>query len=75
MTPDDLRSAREALGLTGDKLARIAQSNARTVRRWEAGDREIPGPMRALVEALMSSRAVRRHFGVAVEGDSTPKNG
>jgi DNA-binding transcriptional regulator YiaG len=71
-----LRSARSALGLSAEGFARlIGVESGRTVRRWEAGERDIPGPVRVLTGALMESRAVRRYFGVAIEADSTPISG
>ncbi|MCW2276406.1 hypothetical protein GJ654_18945 [Rhodoblastus acidophilus] len=76
MTPDDLKSAIKSLGLTDGGFAHlvgITGANAdRTVRRWKAGERDIPGPVIVIVGALMESRAVRRFFGVALDGDSTP---
>jgi DNA-binding transcriptional regulator YiaG len=76
MTPDALKSARIALGLSAEGFAKLVHvESGRTVRRWEAGERDIPGPVVVIVGALMESRAVRRHFGVALDGDSTLKNG
>lgn len=64
MTPGDLRAARHALGLSAAGLARIVRvQGSRTVQKWEAGDRAIPGPVAVLVEALMASLAVREYFG------------
>ncbi len=72
MSPDDLRAARAALGLSAEGFARLVRvESGRTVRRWEAGERDIPGPVAVLVSALMDSRSVRQYFGVAVEADST----
>lgn len=42
-------------------------ADGRTVRRWEAGERDIPGPVQVLTGALMTSPAVRAHFGVSFE--------
>ena len=65
MTPTELKSARHALGLSAEGFARLVRvESGRTVRRWEAGDRDIPGPVTLIVEALMGSAEVRRHFGV-----------
>jgi DNA-binding transcriptional regulator YiaG len=76
MTPSSLRSARTALSLSAESFARLIRvESGRTIRRWEAGEREIPGPVEVLTEALMSSRAVRRYFGVTLDGDSTGKSG
>ena len=72
MTPSELKTARNALGLSAEGLARLVKvESGRTVRRWEAGERDIPGPVIVIVGALMESRAVRRFFGLALEGDST----
>jgi DNA-binding transcriptional regulator YiaG len=74
MTPAELKTARHALGLSAEGFAKLVRvESGRTVRRWEAGDRDIPGPVIVIVEALMSSRSVRRHFGVAIEGDEPKK--
>lgn len=47
MTPSSLRDARRSLGLSQRGLAsflRMKGSHAgRTIRRWEAGDLDIPG--------------------------------
>ena len=72
MTPADLKAARHALGLSAEGFAKlVGVETGRTVRRWEAGDRDIPGPVVVITGALLASRAVRRHFGVSIEGDST----
>ena len=53
MTPSDLRAVRSALGLSGAEFARmVGAADARNVRRWEAGDNDIPGGTRKLLEAL-----------------------
>lgn len=67
LTPADLKSARRAFGLSAEGFARlVGVESGRTVRRWEAGDRDIPGPVVVIVRALLASAAVRRHFGVAL---------
>jgi hypothetical protein len=59
-TPDELKAARHALGLSADGLARMLRvENGRTVRRWEAGERDIPGPVIVLMETAMSYLAKR----------------
>jgi DNA-binding transcriptional regulator YiaG len=76
LTPAELRTARHAFGLSAEGFARLVQvESGRTVRRWESGERDIPGPVQVLVGALMASRAVRRHFGVTIEADSTQNSG
>lgn len=68
MTPADIKSARHALGLSTEGFARLLRvQSGRTVRRWEAGDSDIPGPVEVLTEAIMSSPEVRRHFGIEIK--------
>lgn len=65
MTPDELKSARYALGLSAEGFAAfVGVSSGRTVRRWEAGERDIPGPVKVLVKAAMESQEVRHYFGL-----------
>jgi transcriptional regulator with XRE-family HTH domain len=53
-TADDLRAAREVLGLSADAMARMLGFNdGRTVRRYEAGDRELPGSVTVIVETAL----------------------
>jgi ribosome-binding protein aMBF1 (putative translation factor) len=53
-TPEALKNARAALGLSADALARIVRvEDGRTVRRWEAAEREIPGPVIVILETAM----------------------
>ena len=55
MTPAELKSARQFLGLSAEAFARLVQvESGRTVRRWEAGERSIPGPVIALVETAIA---------------------
>ena len=76
MTPTELKSARKALGLSAEGFARLMRvASGRTVRRWEDGSQDIPGPVTVLAGALIASRAVRRFFGVEISDDSTPKTG
>ena len=74
MTPDDLKSARHALGLSAEGFAKwVNVASGRTVRKWEAGDRDIPGPVIILVKAALESRSVRRYFGLSLPDDSIQK--
>jgi hypothetical protein len=53
-TPEALKNARAVLGLSADALARIVRvEDGRTVRRWEAGEREIPGPVIVILETAI----------------------
>jgi len=56
MTPDQFRAALAGLGMTQSGFARVALVDARTVRRWALGEREVPGPVVALLK-LMAERA------------------
>lgn len=56
MTPDKLLAARARLGMTQVQLARalkLGNGGARTVRRWEAGDRAISGPVEVAVRMML----------------------
>lgn len=76
MTPEELKEIRQGLGLSAEAFARLVRvESGRTVRRWEAAERDIPGPVVVIAEGLRDSRSVRRYFGVAVEGDPAPKAG
>ena len=57
MTPVDFRAALADLGLTQVGFARVARVDPRTVRKWVAGDRPIPGPVVVLLE-MLRSRAI-----------------
>lgn len=70
MTPDDLKSARNALGLSTEGFARLVDvESGRTVRRWEAGDRSIPGPVSVLVGLLLNSAETRDMLGVTLHAE------
>lgn len=72
MTSEELKAARAALGLSAEGFARLMQvESGRTVRRWESGERDIPGPVQVLTSALLDSRAVRRYFSLSIEGDGS----
>lgn len=65
MTPAELKSARHALGLSAEGFARLVRvESGRTVRRWESGERDIPGPVAVLVDVLLTNAAARRRLGV-----------
>lgn len=62
MTPAQLRTIRDSLGLTAEAFARlVGVSGGRTVRKWEAGDREIPGTVAILLKAIKDNP---KYFGV-----------
>ena len=69
MTPDELRQARAALGLTGLELANALDVSDRTVRAWESGTRDgkpspIPQSIAVLVRLALKYASVRRELGI-----------
>ena len=65
MTPADLKSARQKLGLTQAGLARLLRlKDARPVREWELGENDIAGPAVVLIELLVDLPAARRAVGL-----------
>ena len=53
MTREDFREARQKLGLSQSLFGVVLASDTRTVRRWESGERDIPGPVSQLVYLLL----------------------
>ena len=55
MTKEEFKKARNDLGLSQEKLAVILRIGSdRTIRKWESGERKIPGPVIFLMEMLLS---------------------
>jgi DNA-binding transcriptional regulator YiaG len=53
VTPTTFKRIRQGAGLTQSGLAALLRiSDSRAVRRWEAGEREISGPVSILMELL-----------------------
>jgi DNA-binding transcriptional regulator YiaG len=66
VTPDELKDARHALGLSAESFARVVNvESGRTVRRWESGERDIPGPVQVIVDLALNIPAVRKRLGIA----------
>ncbi|MTE20227.1 DUF1870 family protein [Streptomyces sp. TRM43335] len=55
LTPAELRTAREYLGLTGDAMAKKLGVNPRTLRSWEQGRDPIPGRIRPEIAELKTA--------------------
>ena len=69
LTPQQLKQARAELKLSASGFARLVMvEDGRTVRRWEAGERSIPGPVIVIVHAILSSPAVREYFLPQIPG-------
>ena len=57
MTPQEFKEARRTLGLSASKLAQALKvSDGRTIRRWEAGDRDIPGPAIVAINFMLKAK-------------------
>ncbi len=57
MTPAEFKEARHKLGLSANKCAKLFKvSDGRTIRRWESGERDIPGPAQVLMRWLVTGR-------------------
>jgi transcriptional regulator with XRE-family HTH domain len=59
MTPDNLRTARKALGLTQRGLAealRMGKWGWQTISKWENGSVPVPGPAQVAIEMLLKER-------------------
>ena len=61
MTPNELRAARKALGLTQSGLAkalRLSEKNGdRAIRIWEREGNTVPGPVQVAVEFMLRTKA------------------
>jgi DNA-binding transcriptional regulator YiaG len=54
MSPcDALRDAIAASGLSARSFAALLEVDERTVRRWLAGEREVPGPVAVIARAIV----------------------
>lgn len=56
MTPEEYEDAIAALGLTQTSSAKLLGVDARTVRRWVAGDRDIPAPAVRFLRFLVAAK-------------------
>jgi DNA-binding transcriptional regulator YiaG len=52
MTADEFRAALDGLGLSQVAAAQALEVDARTVRRWALGEREVPGPVRVALRLM-----------------------
>jgi DNA-binding transcriptional regulator YiaG len=71
MTPADLKEARHKLGLSAEGFARLVRvESGRTVRRWESGERDIPGPVLVILDLIEAIPAVRKKLAPQSTGDT-----
>ena len=62
MTPDELRSELERLGMSKQQLAEaleLGKGGDRTVRRWLSGERALRGPVKVAIAAVLNERSSR----------------
>jgi DNA-binding transcriptional regulator YiaG len=72
LTGEDVKNTRAALGLSQQELAELVGiSQARTIRKWERDEVCVPAPVAIMLIALLTSRAVRRYFGVSLPDDQS----
>ena len=73
MTPEELRTARKALGLTQAEFAVCFDVDIRTVKAWEAGHRDgrpapVPRLVAILVRLAQDQASVRLALGIPSKG-------
>lgn len=54
-TPQEIKEARKVLGLTQRDFARLVGSSTPTIERWEAGAKEVSGPIALLVKMILDN--------------------
>lgn len=69
MTAAEFRALRERLALNKTQLGRIVDAPPRTLRRWEAGTSEIPGPVAVLMRLLVAVRGTPLARQFSLPGD------
>ena len=66
MTPADLKSARKSLGLSQAEFARVmGVASDRTVRKWEDGERDVPGYVPIMLDLIEHIPSVRKRLGIS----------
>jgi transcriptional regulator with XRE-family HTH domain len=66
MTPTELKAARAQLGLSQARLSAalgLAKNGLRTIRRYELGERQIPGPVALAIKYLLLKQTHEHLFG------------
>lgn len=56
MTPDQIKQARAALGLTQTKFGELLHAKLRTVQAWEAGTRNMQASTKELLETKLREK-------------------
>jgi DNA-binding transcriptional regulator YiaG len=67
VTPTEFKSARNALGMSANQMARaLGVHEGRTVRRWQDGTQDVPGPVAVAVAYMLRERGLTPEaFGAA----------
>ena len=78
MTADELRTARNQLGVSGAEFARAFDVSERTLRSWEGAihnKRLIPVPrtVAMLVRLALKNPSIRRELGLGKAKSATPQ--
>src|SRR5262249_9647058 len=60
MTPDEVRRARKALGLSQSKFAELLGVHLVTVKKWETGAQGLRTTSERLIRVLIAQRATAR---------------
>ncbi len=78
MTPKQFKRTRERLGLSIDELAdllELGSNGDRTIRRWEAGEKDIPGPAILVMELCSEIPEVREYLNLQwIDGGEEEKH-
>ena len=56
MTPDEIKQARTALGLTQTKFGELLHAKLTTVQKWESGARTMTGATAELLERKLQEK-------------------
>lgn len=57
MSPEEFKEAKRKLGLSAQGMATaLGVADGRTVRRWESGERDVPGPAIVLLRIWLDPR-------------------
>lgn len=56
MTPQEIKQARQTLGLTQTQLAQALCVTVDSVRAWEAGRRNMSGPAEELLNRILTEK-------------------
>jgi DNA-binding transcriptional regulator YiaG len=75
MTPAQFKRARKMLGLSQPELAELLDiASDRTLRRWEADQLDIPGPVALVMELIMEIPEVREYLDLNYVDGSKKEN-